>query len=60
MIHIAVTVGDVCTDIVTDQVLSFDAIDSILTRACSTTLDAYNGYTVVNGEYETSVEDDSE
>lgn len=60
MIEIAVCIGDVDTHIVTDQVLSFDAIDSLLTRAASTTLQAYNAYVVVDGQYETTAEDDTE
>lgn len=61
MIEIAVCIGDVDTHIITDQVLSFDAIDSLLSRACTSTLNAYNGYIVVNGDdYETVAEDDTE
>jgi len=60
MIHISVFIVDVDTHIVTDQVLSFDAIDSLLTRAAATTLQAYNAYVVVDSEYETVVEDDTE
>lgn len=60
MIEIAVCIGDVDTHIITDQVLSFDAIDSLLSRACTSTLNAYNGYVVLEGDYETVAEDDSE
>ena len=60
MIEIAVCIGDVDTHIVTDQVLSFDAIDSLLSRAANATLMAYNAYVVADAEYETLTEDDSE
>jgi len=46
MLSIAVTVGDVSTDIVTDQPMSFS------------TLDAYNRYVVVNEDLESLTEDD--
>jgi hypothetical protein len=60
MIEIAVCIGEVDTHIVTDQVLSFDAIDSLLTRAATTTLQAYNAYSAMDSEYETVAEDDTE
>jgi hypothetical protein len=58
MLSIAVTVGDVSTDIVTDQPMSFDAIETLLTRATNSTLDAYNRYCVVNEDLESLTEDD--
>ena len=58
MLSIAVTVGDVSTDIVTDQPMSFDAIETLLTRATNSTLDAYNRYCVVNEDLEAVQEDD--
>ena len=58
MLSIAVTVGDVSTDIMTDQVLSFDAVETLLTRATNSTLDAYNRYVVVNEDLEAVQEDD--
>ena len=60
MIEIAVCIGDVDTHIITDQILSFDAIDSLLNRAANATLLAYNAYAVADAEYETVVEDDTE
>lgn len=60
MIEIAVSIGDVDTHIATDQVLSFDAIDSLLTRAANATLNAYNAYAVLDTEYEVIAEDDTE
>ena len=59
MIQIAVSIGDVCTDVLTDQVLSFDAIESILNRATQSTLQAYNAYIVLDNEYEAIAEDDN-
>ena len=42
MISIAVTIGDVTTELETDNVLSFDAIESLLSRAVQSTLAAYS------------------
>lgn len=53
MIQITVAIGDVCTDIVTDQTLSFDGVETLLNRATQATLVAYNSYVVVNEEFET-------
>ena len=58
MLSIGVTIGDVSTDIMTDQVLSFDAVETLLTRATNSTLDAYNRYVIVNEDLETVQEDD--
>jgi hypothetical protein len=58
MLSIGVTIGDVSTDIMTDQVLSFDAVETLLTRATNSTLDAYNRYVVVNEDLEAVQEDD--
>jgi hypothetical protein len=41
MISIAVTIADVTTELETDNVLSFDAIESLLSRAVQSTLAAY-------------------
>lgn len=58
MLSIAVTIGDVSTDIMTDQILSFDAVETLLTRATNSTLDAYNRYVIVNEDLEAVQEDD--
>jgi hypothetical protein len=58
MLSIAVTVGDVSTDIVTDQAMSFEGIETLLLRATNSTLDAYNRYVVVNEDLESLTEDD--
>jgi hypothetical protein len=58
MFSVSVTIGDVSTDIMTDQQLSFDAIETILTRATNSTLDAYNRYVVVNEDFESLTEED--
>ena len=41
MLNIVIKIGDVATEIVTDQNLSFDAIDSIINRAVQSTLQSY-------------------
>jgi hypothetical protein len=58
MLSIAVTIGEVTTDIVTDQQMSFEGIETLLTRATASTLEAYNHYFVSIEEYEKSIEDD--
>jgi len=58
MLSIAETVGDVSTDIVTDQPMSFEGIETLLLRATNSTLDAYNRYVVVNEDLESLTEDD--
>lgn len=58
MINIAVSIGDVTTEITTDSVLSFDAIDSLLNRATVSALTAYREYFVAGEQYETLAEDD--
>lgn len=58
MINIAVSIGEVSTDIMTDQQMSFDAIETLLNRATQSTLVAYNSYFVSIEEYEKAIEDD--
>lgn len=58
MLSIAVTIGEVSTDIMTDQQMSFDAIETLLVRATNSTLEAYNRYFVSMEEYEKLSEDD--
>ena len=41
MLNISISIGDVETEVTTDQNLSFDAIESIMTRAVQSTLHAY-------------------
>jgi hypothetical protein len=41
MLNIIIKIGDVATEISTDQNLSFDAIDSIINRAVQSTLQSY-------------------
>jgi len=60
VINIAVSIGEVSTEVMTDQQLSFDAIDTLLTRATTSTLDAYNKYFVSIEQYENSLENDDE
>jgi hypothetical protein len=60
MIQISVAVGDVVTDIVTDQILSFDGIETILNRATQSTLVAYNSYVIANDDFEKLIEDERE
>lgn len=58
MLSIAVTIGDVSTDIMTDQQMSFEGIETLLTRATNSTLDAYNRYCLANEDLESLQEDD--
>jgi hypothetical protein len=58
MLSIAVTIGDVSTDIMTDQQMSFEGIETLLTRATNSTLDAYNRYVIANEDLEALQEDD--
>jgi hypothetical protein len=58
MLSIAVSIGEVTTDIMTDQQMSFDAIETLLTRATNSTLEAYNRYFVSSEEFEKMIEDD--
>jgi hypothetical protein len=45
MISISVTIADVTTEFETDNVLSFDAIETLLSRASTSSLNAYALYT---------------
>lgn len=56
MIQITVSIGDVCTDIVTDQALSFDGVETLLNRATQASLVAYNSYVVANEDFEIMTE----
>lgn len=56
MIQITVSIGDVCTDIVTDQALSFDGVETLLNRATQASLVAYNSYIVANEDFEIMTE----
>lgn len=58
MLSIGVTIGDVSTDIMTDQQMSFEGIETLLTRATNSTLDAYNRYVIANEDLEALQEDD--
>ena len=58
MLSIAVTIGDVSTDIMTDQQMSFEGIETLLNRATNSTLDAYNRYVIANEDLEALQEDD--
>lgn len=58
MLSISVSIGEVTTDIMTDQQMSFDAIETLLTRATNSTLEAYNRYFISSEEFEKLTEDD--
>jgi hypothetical protein len=58
VLSIAVSIGEVTTDIMTDQQMSFDAIETLLTRATNSTLEAYNRYFISSEEFEKLIEDD--
>lgn len=40
-LNISISIGDVSTDLTTDESLSFDAIESLLNRAVNATLHSY-------------------
>ncbi len=58
MLSISVSIGEVTTDIMTDHQMSFDAIETLLTRATNSTLEAYNRYFISSEEFEKLIEDD--
>jgi hypothetical protein len=58
MLSISVSIGEVTTDIMTDQQMSFDAIETLLNRATNSTLEAYNRYFISSEEFEKLTEDD--
>lgn len=58
MLSIGITIGEVTTDITTDQQMSFDGIETLLKRAVDSTLEAYNRYFVSTEELEALIEDD--
>jgi len=41
MLKIIINIGDVATELMTDQALSFDAIESVLNRAVQSTVQSY-------------------
>lgn len=41
MLKIMINIGDVATELTTDQSLSFDAIESLMNRAVQATLQSY-------------------
>jgi len=41
MLNISISIGDVESELITDQNLSFDAIESLLNRAVAATLQCY-------------------
>jgi hypothetical protein len=58
VLSISVSIGEVTTDIMTDQQMSFDAIETLLNRATNSTLEAYNRYFISSEEFEKLTEDD--
>jgi hypothetical protein len=58
VLSISVSIGEVTTDIMTDHQMSFDAIETLLTRATNSTLEAYNRYFISSEEFEKLIEDD--
>jgi hypothetical protein len=41
MLNLNISIGEVMTELITDEPLHFDAIESLLSRAASTTLTMY-------------------
>lgn len=48
MIDIRVSVDDCSVDMTTDESLSFDAVHTLMMRACDTALTAYKNYCLIN------------
>lgn len=57
MMNISVSIGEVVTEITTDQQVSFDVIETLLNRATASALNAYNLYFVSIEDYEKAIED---
>lgn len=58
MLSVAVSVGDVVTDICTDQQMSFEGIATLLKRATDATLEAYGRYIISEEDSESTQEYD--
>lgn len=60
MLNITISIGDVETEMITDQNLSFDAIESLLNRAVAATLQSYLSLPVEDRLASFGTDDDEE
>lgn len=60
MLNITISIGDVETEMTTDQNLSFDAIESLLNRAVAATLQSYLSLPVEDRLASFGTDDDDE
>ena len=60
MLNISISIGDVETEMITDQNLSFDAIESLLNRAVAATLQSYLSLPVEDRLASFGTDDDEE
>jgi hypothetical protein len=60
MLNITISIGDVETEMTTDQNLSFDAIESLLNRAVAATLQSYLSLPVEDRLASFGTDDDEE
>jgi len=60
MLNISISIGDVETEMTTDQNLSFDAIESLLNRAVAATLQSYLSLPVEDRLASFGTDDDDE
>lgn len=62
VLNISISIGDVQTEMTTDQNLSFDAIESLLSRAVAATLQSYLSLPIEDrlASFGTDDEDDEE
>jgi hypothetical protein len=60
MLNISISIGDVETEMTTDQNLSFDAIESLLNRAVAATLQSYLSLPVEDRLASFGTDDDEE
>jgi len=60
MLNISISIGDVETELTTDQNLSFDAIETLLSRAVAATLQSYLSLPVEDRLASFGTDDDDE
>jgi hypothetical protein len=58
MMTISVSIGYVCTEVSTDQTISFDAVETLLSRASTSSINAYALYSSIPESLFDSDEDD--
>jgi len=62
MLNISISIGDVETEMTTDQNISFDAIESLLSRAVAATLQSYLSLPIEDrlASFGTDIDDEEE